>query len=119
MKGLGPAVGLDIVETERIERLARRNPRFLNRVFTPQEVRYCQTKKNRWQHFAARFAAKEAVWKALGENGISLKDISVRRDKQGRPSVLLRGAAAKNIQLSMSHSERYAVAVAFCIGKAR
>lgn len=114
-----PGIGLDIVETRRIERLARQNPRFLSRVFTDQEVRYCRTKKNRWQHFAARFAAKEAVWKALGQDGVALKDISVRRDSDGRPGVLLRGRLAGHIRLSMSHSDCYAVAVAFCHDKTR
>src|SRR5262245_22463303 len=105
-------LGLDIVEIERIEKLARRNARFLPRVFTEQEIRYCSSKKNRWQHFAARFAAKEAVWKALGQEGVALKDISVRRDAAGKPGVLLRGRVAKNIELSLSHSDHYAVAVA-------
>lgn len=109
---LVPAIGLDIVEIRRIERLARRNPRFLSRVFTEQEVRYCQAKKNSWQHFAARFAAKEAVWKALGQNGIALKDISVRHDTVGRPAVWLKGRLAGHIQLSLTHSDHYAVAVA-------
>lgn len=107
-------LGLDIVEIERIEKLARRNHRFLPRVFTPQEIRYCSSKKNRWQHFAARFAAKEAVWKALGQEGVALKDISVQRNASGKPGVLLRGRAAKHIELSLSHSDHYAVAVAFC-----
>jgi holo-[acyl-carrier protein] synthase len=114
-----PGIGLDIVETRRIERLARRNPRFLSRIFTAQEALYCRTKKNRWQHFAARFAAKEAVWKALGQEGMALKDISIRRDSDGRPGVLLRGRPAGHIRLSMSHSDHYAVAVAFCHGRAR
>ena len=114
MTGIATGLGLDIVEIRRIERLARRNPRFLRRIFTEQEVRYCQTKKNRWQHFAARFAAKEAVWKALGQEGVPLTDISVRRDLDGRPEVLLRGRLAKNIRLSISHSDQYAVAVAIC-----
>jgi len=110
-------IGLDIVEIERIERLARRNARFLPRVFTDQEIRYCRSKKNRWQHFAARFAAKEAVWKALGQEGIALKDISVRRDAAGKPGVLLRGRLNRSIQLSLSHSDHYAVAVALCLSK--
>ena len=108
-------IGLDIVEIGRIKRLGSRNPRFLNRVFTDQEIRYCQPKKNRWQHFAARFAAKEAVWKALGQDGVGLKDISVSRDAKGRPGVLLRGKPAPHIQLSLSHCGQYAMAAAFCL----
>ena len=110
-------IGLDIVEIRRIEKLARRNARFLPRVFTEHEIAYCRSKKNRWQHFAARFAAKEAVWKALGQAGVALKDISVQRDAAGKPSVLLKGRPSKSIQLSLSHSDHYAVAVALCLSK--
>lgn len=107
-----PGVGLDIVEIERVERLARANPRFLRRIFSAQEIQYCQSKKKRWQHVAARFAAKEAVWKALGQAGIALQDISVHRPAQGPPGVLLRGRPASHIKLSLSHCDRYAMAVA-------
>jgi len=58
-------IGVDIVEIHRIAKQAT-NPRFLQRVFTPQEVAYCRSRKNTAQHFAVRFAAKEAVWKAVG-----------------------------------------------------
>ena len=105
-------VGLDIVEIERIRALARRQSRFLKKVFSPEEIEYCRAKKLAWQHFAVRFAAKEAVWKALGAKGFTLRDISVSRDKHGRPGVLLKGKPAKGLKLSLSHSRRYAVAVA-------
>ena len=106
-------VGLDIVEIKRVRRLALRTPRFLTRVFSQEEISYCRSKKNPWQHFAVRFAAKEAVWKALDRDGIALKDISVGRDKRGKPGVLLKGKPAKGLKLSLSHSDHYAVAVAF------
>jgi holo-[acyl-carrier protein] synthase len=109
----GCGIGLDIVEIDRIAKLARRNPRFLTRVFSPQEVKYCRSKKKSWQHFAARFAAKEAVWKALGSEGVALRDISVSRSGDGKPGVLLRGRPAPEIHLSLSHSDQYALAVAF------
>ena len=105
-------IGLDIVEIERVRQLARRTPRFLARVFTAQEIAYCKAKKNQWQHFAVRFAAKEAVWKALERDGVSLKDISVSRDSRGKPGVLLKGRPQRGFKLSLSHSERYALAVA-------
>lgn len=105
-------VGLDIVEISRVRALARRNPRFLKRVFTPQEIAYCRGKKLQWQHFAVRFAAKEAVWKALDREGLSLKDISVSRGSRGKPGVLLRGKPLKGFSLSLSHSADYAAAVA-------
>ena len=109
------SVGLDIIEIDRVAALAERNPRFLLRVFTPQERRYCLGKKKKWQHFAVRFAAKEAVWKALGRRDLPLRDISVRRDRFGRPSVVLEGTAAPSIRLSLSHSDKTAAAVAVCL----
>ena len=105
-----PSLGLDIVEIKRIARLAQRNKRFLSRVFSPAEIRYCRDKKKKWQHFAVRFAAKEAVWKALGRPGLNLKDISIKRAVSGRPSVLLGGRAAPYIQVSLTHTETTAVA---------
>jgi holo-[acyl-carrier protein] synthase len=105
-------VGVDIVEIERIRKLAKKTPRFLMRVFTRQEIAYCRGKKKQWQHFAVRFAAKEAVWKAVGRDGLNLKDISVSRDKRGKPGVLIKGKPAKRLALSLSHGESYALAVA-------
>ncbi|MEK7859116.1 MAG: holo-ACP synthase [Elusimicrobiota bacterium] len=105
-------LGLDIVEIGRIKSLARRERRFLKRVFTNEEIAYCMGKKNPWQHFAVRFAAKEAVWKALDQSGLGLKDISVGRGARGKPAVLLKGKAVRSLKLSLSHSEHYAVAVA-------
>jgi holo-[acyl-carrier protein] synthase len=109
-------LGLDIVEIGRIRRLAKNASRFLPRVFTKQEIAYCRGKKNPWQHFAVRFAAKEAVWKALDRDGISLRDISVSRDARGKPGVLLKGKKAGGFKLSLSHSDHYAVAVAVKVG---
>mgnify|MGYP001582634145 CR=1 FL=1 len=105
-------LGVDLVEIARIKSLARRNPKFLPRVFSTQEIAYCRSKKNPWQHFAVRFAAKEAVWKALDQSGLGLKDISVGRGARGKPAVLLKGKAVRSLKLSLSHSEHYAVAVA-------
>lgn len=105
-------LGLDIVEISRVRALAKRNPRFLSRVFSAEEIRYCEGKRRAWQHLAVRFAAKEAVWKALGDGNLALKDISVSRDPVGRPGVLLKGKPARGIRLSLSHSDDYAAAVA-------
>ena len=110
----GFALGLDIVEIARIGRSIR-DPRFLARVFTAQEVAYCRTKRLKAQHYAVRFAAKEAVWKALGEEDLALKDVSIRRGPTGKPEVLLRGRPAPEVQVSLSHSDRYAAAVAMRI----
>ena len=105
-------IGLDIVEIQRIRRLIKGNPRFMNRVFTPHEIAYCREKKDPWQHYAVRFAAKEAVWKAIDRDGLALKDISVSRDERGKPGVMIRGRRVPGFKLSLSHSDNYAVAVA-------
>lgn len=110
----GYEVGVDIVDVPRIARLSRQK-RFLARVFTPEEISYCRGKKNAAQHFAVRFAAKEAVYKALGRDGVGHKDISVKNDVRGRPSVRLSGPLKKlesRVSLSLSHTVGYAVAVA-------
>lgn len=110
-QGLRLGLGLDIVEISRIK-AAGKSKRFLDRVFTKDEIAYCQSKKNPWPHFAVRFAAKEAVWKALGLKNLSLRDISVSRDFAGRPSALLGGKKADHLELSLTHSRDYALAVA-------
>ena len=108
-------IGLDIVEIARIRRIIRRAPGFLARVFSKDEVAYCRKHKNPWPHYAVRFAAKEAVWKALGQDGVALKDISVSRDARGKPGVLIKGRPARGLKLSLSHGEDYAAAVALLI----
>ena len=110
-------IGLDIVEVGRIRRIIRRTPGFLKRVFTKDEISYCRGYKDPWPYFAVRFAAKEAVWKALGQDGVGLKDISVERDARGRPGVLIKGRRARGLKLSLTHGEDYAVAVALKVGQ--
>src|SRR4051812_17104349 len=88
------SLGVDIEEVQRFKVLIR-NKRFLARVFTVEEIKYCFSKKNRAQHFAVRFAAKEAVWKALSERLRQLKrsvghrDIGLKNNKFGKPEVIL------------------------------
>lgn len=109
-----PAVGIDIVEVARVGRLVR-NPRFVERVFSAREVAYCREKKNAAQHFAVRFAAKEAVYKALGIVGVGHKEISVRNAPSGKPRVELSARLKKHerrFSLSLSHTATQAVAVA-------
>ena len=114
------SLGVDIEEVARFKGLIR-NTRFLKRVFTPKEVAYCKSKKNKMQHFAARFAAKEAVWKALSEyldknkKTLSHVDIGVVNDVSGKPRVILPKAFSKlekKISLSLSHTQSTVVAVA-------
>ena len=115
-------VGVDIVEIDRIRKACRRlGKRFLNRIFTPQEQAYCGRKSDPVPHLAARFAAKEAVYKGLGlKRGRALRwrEIEVVSHASGKPLVHLSGALAKEARaggvrkmaLSLSHSKRYAVA---------
>ena len=105
-------IGVDIVETTRIEHsLERFGERFLHRVFTQGEIDYCQSMKYPARHFAARFAAKEAVSKAFGTGigkSMGWKDIDVHREGSGQPFVVLEGGAkalAAERQVSRSAEE--------------
>lgn len=112
--------GVDIIEISRVkESIESLGERFINRVFTEKEIEYCESKKNqKYQHYAARFAAKEAVFKALSwkledKYAICWKDIEVVDDKQGRPSLNIVGMNLndiENIDISLSHCKEYAVA---------
>lgn len=117
-------VGTDLIETKRIEvSIDRYGERFLGRVFTTGEIAYClRKKKNAAESFAARFAAKEAGAKALGtgiSRGITWKELEVRREANGRPTLHLSGRAAelagamgvRRMQLSLTHSRELAMAV--------
>ena len=91
--------GIDIAEVPRIaQALARHGDRFLHRVFTEGEIRYCDSKANRVERYAARFAAKEAGMKALGtgwNHGVRWRDIEVSRQPGGRPTITFHGKAAE------------------------
>ena len=114
--------GIDIVEVQRIERLlVRQGAKFLDRVFTKAEVKYCMSKAHPAVHLAARFAAKEAVAKALGtgfSKGVRMRDIEVVTDDKGPPQARLHGGAAKRreflgaegVLLSISHTTEHAIA---------
>lgn len=117
-------LGTDLIEIKRVEAsIARFGERFMERLYTPEEIAYCQRKqKHAAESFAARFAAKEAAAKALGtgiSRGISWKEIEVRRRAGERPTLHLSGRAAqramemgvKNVQLSLTHSQSLAMAV--------
>jgi holo-[acyl-carrier protein] synthase len=126
MKIIG--IGVDIVETARIEQsIARHGERFLDRLFTADERKYCDAMSVPARCYAARFAAKEAVSKAFG-TGIGAEiewlDITVLRSPEGKPSIELRGAGERlaerlgvsEVMLSMSHSDHYAVAQVVACG---
>lgn len=110
-------VGIDIAEVKRIARLVK-DRRFLARVYTAEEIAYCMPKVNRAQHFAVRFATKEAVWKALNDTSIALRDIGVRNQPSGKPDVYLKGKRRADIDVSLSHTDEYAVAVAILVPSA-
>ncbi|HTS67901.1 MAG TPA: holo-ACP synthase [Terriglobia bacterium] len=115
-------IGVDIAETLRIERsLERHGERFSQRVFTPAEIAYCEKFKNRAERYAARFAAKEAAFKALGtgwRDGIRWLDVEVVHLPSGKPELVLSGKALEiarqmrvtRMAVSISHSDRYVVA---------
>jgi holo-[acyl-carrier protein] synthase len=114
--------GLDIAEVPRIsESIERFGDRFLRRIFTDGEIRYCEQKATRFESYAARFAAKEAGMKALGtgwSRGVRWRDIEVVRQQGQRPTIQFHGAAAaiaaklgtKNIALSLTHTAEQALA---------
>lgn len=113
-------IGIDLIEVGRLERLIAKDGNFVKRMFSPEEIRYCHAKRYRAQHYAVRFAAKEALLKALGcglSGGIGWKDISVEKDEAGKPVIRLQGKAEKqlgalrgrSVHLSMSHTREWAV----------
>ena len=104
----------DIIEIERIEKAVQRwGDSFLKHVFTDAEIAYAKNRRYPNQHFAARFAAKEAVLKAFGDNAhISWKDIEIKNDVNGKPGCIYQGSFDKKISISISHTENYAVASA-------
>ena len=114
--------GIDIAEVPRIRQsIERFGDRFLQRVFTAGEIRYCDSKANRFERYAARFAAKEAAMKALGtgwNHGVRWCDCEVVRMPGGRPTIAFHGKAAefatrlgaKNVALSISHTTEQAIA---------
>jgi holo-[acyl-carrier protein] synthase len=123
-------IGIDVVETARIrDAIERHGGRFLARVFTDDEVRYCQARRFPELAFGARFAAKEAVAKALGTGfgaDVGWRDVEVVHTASGAPEVRLHGPAADfvakhgvtEVKVSLTHTEHYAAAnaVAVCAG---
>ena len=115
--------GTDIIEINRIkEAIETLGERFKNRVYTPEEIEYCESKKEqKYQHYAARFAAKEAVFKSISEllikqEEMTWKSIEVKKEKSQKPFIQLHHLnLIKNIDiqidLSMSHCKEYATAV--------
>lgn len=111
--------GVDIIEIERIKQsIEETDGKFCERVYTQKEIEYCESKKTqKYQHYAARFAAKEAVFKAISQLldskfDIEWKDIEILNDENGRPCVnlLKKDINIDDIDISISHCKTYAVA---------
>jgi holo-[acyl-carrier protein] synthase len=115
-------LGLDISEIDRIEAaLTRHGAAILQRLYTAQEIAYCESHKNKFERYAGRFAAKEAGMKALGtgwRRGVRWRDLEVVRQPSGKPTLQLAGVAlqianglgVKNISLTITHSGNLALA---------
>ncbi len=111
--------GIDIIEIDRIkEAIETTKEEFINRVYTKNEIEYCESKNNmKYQHYAARFAAKEAAFKAISEEfdkyEITWKDIEITTNEKGRPKVEILNKKIPNLEsidISISHCKNYAVA---------
>jgi len=122
-------IGTDIVECLRIAQMIERHGElFIARVYTQHEIQYCQNRKAATQHFAGRWAAKEAVLKAVGtgwRRGISWRDVEIRNLSSGRPTVLLRGGVRDvmeelgigQVLISISHCRSHATAYAIAVDR--
>jgi holo-[acyl-carrier protein] synthase len=115
-------VGIDIVEVERIAEKIEKNNGFRELVFSANEIAYCESKTHKYEHYAARFAAKEAFFKALGTgwlNDTSFNEVEIINNEQGKPGVVLLGLTNTtvntlgdfNIMVSLSHIKLTATAV--------
>jgi holo-[acyl-carrier protein] synthase len=119
--------GIDIVEVNRVEEAFKKwGRRFLGKIFTDREIRYAKGKNALFQHLAARFAAKEAVFKAMGDDKLSWKDIEILNGRDGKPKCrinprFIRTRAKTKIEpeilLSISHAKEYAVASVVLINR--
>jgi holo-[acyl-carrier protein] synthase len=113
---MAPGVGIDLLEIDRLERALQRHPRLAERVFTEGERDYAASRARPGRHLAARFAAKEAVVKALGlSGGFGLREVEVVAGEP--PTVRLSGRAAeaagnRGVEISLTHSRDFAAAVA-------
>ena len=114
-------IGVDITEVRRLRQAVQKwGKDFLNRIFTEQELIHAKTRGSSiYQHLAGRFAAKEAVFKAVGNKNLNWKDVQILNDKDGKPlCVLLNGLGKKvEVRISISHVKTYAVASAIVTPK--
>ena len=115
-------IGIDMIEVERVATKIGKESGFREMVFSKKEIAYCESKAKKFEHYAARFAAKEAFFKALGtgwKNGTSFNEIEITGDDLGKPELVLLGETAKSlaefasftISVSLSHLKKIASAV--------
>lgn len=122
---MGVLCGVDMVEILRVkDSIDKLGDKFINKIFTPAEIEYCEKRKvGRYESYAARFAAKEAISKALGTGftqGVGLKGIELISKESGKPEVVLHGSTKErylclngiSIDISISHCKDYAIAFA-------
>ncbi|HHE64726.1 MAG: holo-[acyl-carrier-protein] synthase [Candidatus Cloacimonadota bacterium] len=115
-------IGIDIIEVPRVEKLTKKDDKFVKKIFTQTEIDYCRKFKNSSQNFAGRFAVKEAFMKAMGtgfSNGVKFSEIETVNDKLGKPEIVLYGGtkdkfSERNLKfshVSIAHLKDYATAV--------
>ena len=110
-------IGIDIIEVERVKEKINRNAGFRETVFSVKEIEYCESKKNKFEHYAARFAAKEAFLKAIGTgwtSEIAFNEIEVLNEENGKPELFLRtriDLQHNKLFLSLSHLNSIATAI--------
>ena len=121
--------GTDIIEISRIKKsIEDLGEKFLNKIYTKEEIEYCESKKNqKYQHYAARFAAKEATFKALSEKldgkyDLCWKDYEIKNSKEGKPVLTINKSnkfteEIESIDVSLSHCKEYATAIAVVLFK--
>ena len=115
-------LGTDIIDVHRIENQVKKGKAYIDKIFTPNEIAYCESKARKAQHYAARFAAKEAFLKAIGtgwRGGIAFNEVEIMNDEYGKPVITLHGKAKTTIQkicikqmcVSLSHVKDMAIAI--------
>lgn len=114
-------IGTDLIEVERVKKSVEKIDGFKEKIFSSDEILYCESKKRKFEHYAGRFAAKEAFFKAIGtgwRNGLAFNEIEIINDKLGKPEIRLNGKALEfknnnkidKIQVSISHIKETAIA---------
>jgi holo-[acyl-carrier protein] synthase len=106
-------IGIDFIEVKRIRDLAEKSPRFLEKIFTPVEIAYCSKKRNKYQNYAARFAAKEAFFKAVGKR-VHWKDVELVNLPSGEPRLEMKAGQKwpfTRAHVSVTHLAEHAMAI--------